>query len=32
MSGQDKGLIEINGRAMIEHIIDALTPQVGERT
>ncbi len=29
MSGQDKGLIEINGRAMIEHIIDALTPQVG---
>jgi molybdenum cofactor guanylyltransferase len=29
MSGQDKGLIEINGRAMIEHIITALTPQVG---
>lgn len=29
MSGQDKGLIEINGRAMIEHIIEALTPQVG---
>ena len=29
MSGQDKGLIEINGRPMIEHIIDALAPQVG---
>ena len=29
MSGQDKGLIEINGRAMIEHIIEALSPQVG---
>jgi molybdenum cofactor guanylyltransferase len=28
MSGQDKGLIEINGRPMIEHIINALTPQV----
>jgi molybdenum cofactor guanylyltransferase len=29
MSGQDKGLIEINGRPMIEHIIAALIPQVG---
>ena len=29
MGGQDKGLIEINGRPMIEHIINALTPQVG---
>ncbi len=28
MDGQDKGLIELNGRAMIEYIIDALKPQV----
>ncbi len=28
MSGQDKGLIEICGRPMIEHIIAALTPQL----
>ena len=28
MGGQDKGLIEINGRPMIEYIIDALKPQV----
>ena len=28
MGGQDKGLIELNGRPMIEHIIEALKPQV----
>ena len=28
MGGQDKGLIEINGRPMIEYIIEALKPQV----
>lgn len=28
MEGQDKGLIELNGRAMIEYIIEALKPQV----
>jgi len=28
MGGQDKGLIELNGRPMIEYIIDALKPQV----
>ena len=28
MGGQDKGLVELNGRPMIEHIIDALKPQV----
>ena len=29
MNGQDKGLIELNGRALVEHIITALKPQVG---
>ncbi|MEM7304240.1 MAG: molybdenum cofactor guanylyltransferase MobA [Pseudomonadota bacterium] len=28
MGGNDKGLIELNGRAMIEHVIDGLQPQV----
>lgn len=28
MGGQDKGLIELNGRPMIEYVIDALKPQV----
>ncbi len=28
MDGQDKGLIELNGRPLIEYIIDALQPQV----
>ena len=28
MGGIDKGLIELNGRAMITHIIDTLQPQV----
>jgi len=29
MGGQDKGLIEIAGRSMIEYVIDAIRPQVG---
>jgi molybdopterin-guanine dinucleotide biosynthesis protein A len=29
MGGQDKGLIEIAGRPMIEYVIDAVKPQVG---
>jgi len=29
MGGQDKGLIELAGRPMVEHIITALAPQVG---
>lgn len=29
MGGVDKGLVEIAGRPMIEHVIDALRPQVG---
>ena len=29
MGGVDKGLIELNGRPMIEYIIEALQPQVG---
>ena len=30
MGGQDKGLIALNGRPLIEYILDALTPQVGQ--
>lgn len=30
MGGEDKGLIELNGRAMISYIIDTLQPQVEE--
>lgn len=30
MGGQDKGLIEVNGRAMVDYVIRALRPQVGE--
>jgi molybdenum cofactor guanylyltransferase len=30
MGGQDKGLIEINGKAMIHYVIEALKPQVAE--
>ena len=26
--GRDKGLIEVSGRPMISHVLDALTPQV----
>ncbi|MBS1200900.1 MAG: molybdopterin-guanine dinucleotide biosynthesis protein [Proteobacteria bacterium] len=29
MGGADKGLVEIAGRPMIEHVLDALRPQVG---
>ena len=28
MGGQDKGLIEINGKVMIQYVLDALKPQV----
>lgn len=28
MGGVDKGLVELGGRAMIEHVLDALRPQV----
>lgn len=30
MGGNDKGLIEVNGRAMIDYVIQALRPQVSE--
>ncbi len=30
MGGQDKGLVELLGRPMIEYVLDALTPQVGQ--
>ena len=30
MGGVDKGLVAIAGRPMIEHVLDALRPQVGE--
>ena len=29
MGGMDKGLIELAGRPMVEHVLDALRPQVG---
>jgi molybdenum cofactor guanylyltransferase len=29
IDGQDKGLIEVAGRPLIEHILEAVTPQVG---
>ena len=29
MGGQDKGLIEFNGRPLVEHLLDALKPQTG---
>lgn len=29
MGGNDKGLVELAGRPMIEHVLDALRPQVG---
>lgn len=28
MGGEDKGLVELAGRAMIEHVLDAVRPQV----
>ena len=30
MHGQDKGLIQLNGHAMVEYVLANLTPQVGE--
>lgn len=30
MGGQDKGLIEVNGRAMVDYVIRAVRPQVGK--
>ncbi|MGI9265552.1 MAG: molybdenum cofactor guanylyltransferase MobA [Gammaproteobacteria bacterium] len=30
LGGQDKGLIELNGRPMIEHVLSRLSPQVGK--
>ena len=30
MSGEDKGLINLNGRALIDYIISALRPQAGD--
>ena len=30
MGGQDKGLIEVNGRAMVDYVVGALRPQVGK--
>lgn len=30
MGGQDKGLIALNGRPLIEYVLAALTPQVGQ--
>jgi molybdenum cofactor guanylyltransferase len=29
MGGEDKGLIELNGKPLIAHVIDAIQPQVG---
>lgn len=29
MGGEDKGLVELAGRPMVEHVLDALVPQVG---
>jgi len=30
MGGQDKGLLELNGRPLIEHVLAVLNPQVGQ--
>jgi molybdenum cofactor guanylyltransferase len=30
MGGEDKGLVALNGRAMVEHVIARLRPQVGQ--
>ncbi len=32
MAGQDKGLLQLKGRPMIEYVLDALTPQVNSVT
>lgn len=29
MGGEDKGLIELSGRPLVKHVIDAIQPQVG---
>jgi molybdenum cofactor guanylyltransferase len=29
MGGEDKGLIELNGKPLVAHVIDAIQPQVG---
>ncbi len=29
MGGEDKGLLEVGGRALIEHVLDRIRPQVG---
>jgi len=29
MAGEDKGLVDLAGRPMVEHVLDALRPQVG---
>ena len=30
MQGKDKGLIELNGKLLIQHVISAIAPQVGQ--
>lgn len=30
MQGEDKGLIELNGKLLIQHVISAIAPQVGQ--
>jgi molybdenum cofactor guanylyltransferase len=30
MGGEDKGLVVLNGRAMVEHVVTRLRPQVGQ--
>jgi molybdopterin-guanine dinucleotide biosynthesis protein A len=30
MGGEDKGLVALNGRAMVEHVVSRLRPQVGK--
>jgi molybdopterin-guanine dinucleotide biosynthesis protein A len=30
MQGQDKGLLELNGKLLIQHVISAIAPQVGQ--
>lgn len=32
MGGNDKGLVELTGKAMIEHVIDTLSPQTSSIT
>lgn len=30
MQGKDKGLVELNGKLLIQHVIDSIAPQVGQ--